>query len=165
VGDGLGLLLCSCAFVLLCMLKVWPCSPCLAPCALLPVFIYVLGWVVTRQQAGGDMRRGGTDSLSKDIVVEGFSITVGGKTLFDNADLRISHGQVARNLNATAHNLPTSVVPVDFGRRGVKRAQPAMSVCNKVDRVSRNVDVSSEVHRAFLAGMPWAGCAHAASDS
>ena len=40
------------------------------------------------------MRSGGTDSLSKDIVVEGFSMAVGGKTLFDNADLRISHGQV-----------------------------------------------------------------------
>ena len=44
------------------------------------------------QQAGGDMREGGTESLSKDIVVEGFSISVAGKTLFENADLRIAHG-------------------------------------------------------------------------
>ncbi len=41
-------------------------------------------------QAGGDMRSGGTESLSKDLVVEGFSISVAGKTLFDNADLRFS---------------------------------------------------------------------------
>ena len=51
--------------------------------------------------------------MSKDIVIEGFSITVGGKTLFDNADLRISHGQVGNcgNLPATCLQLASCPLP------------------------------------------------------
>jgi hypothetical protein len=88
------------------------------------------------------MRSGGTDSLSKDIVVEGFSITVGGKTLFDNADLRISHGQVCNccklprtslELRATCL-LQSCPLPVDAEPSS---EQPAMSVCMH-PRIPRN---------------------------
>lgn len=54
-------------------------------------------------QAGGDMRTGGTESLSKDIVVQGFSIAVAGKTLFESADLRIAHGHVSPSSPLSAH--------------------------------------------------------------
>ena len=41
-----------------------------------------------RGQAGKE--RGAGDSARKDVVVEGFSINVGGKELFRDADLRCS---------------------------------------------------------------------------
>ena len=135
-------------------------SALLLPYALRPVFTYVLGWVVTRRQAGGDTRSGGTDSLSKDIVVEGFSITVGGKTLFDNADLRISHGQVCNwgnlpgtslQLRATCLQLPCNFPQLAYfcGARCLwMQNRQRATICIHVYRATRNVCVLARCNGA-----------------